>query len=139
MQSDVSGRILMIRATKKIIVKSVRHFYEVRVKNKCPTTPVVLVRAKMPCELSVKTHKKSIPQQTRKSTTIPRPPFESSQRREFKYAMSTFVHFIFDLFFKIIFQIVSEQKRHGKFGFTSLNILVQRSQTLLRCLGLSGN
>ena len=45
MQSGVSCRILMIRATKKLflIVKSVRHSYEVRVENKCPAIPVVLV------------------------------------------------------------------------------------------------
>ena len=45
MQSEISGRILIIRATKKLflIVKSVQHFYEVRVEDKCPTLTVVLV------------------------------------------------------------------------------------------------
>ena len=45
MQSGISGRILMVRAAKKVIFncESVRHFYEVRVEDECPTIPVVLV------------------------------------------------------------------------------------------------
>ena len=46
----------------------------------------------------------------------------------------TFLCDPFLLFFKITFQITSEQKRYGRFGFASSNALVQMSRVLLRCL-----
>ena len=51
----------------------------------------------------VHAHGKLIPEKTRRATTNPRPPLESSRREEVKYAVSIFCVIHFDLFFKIKF------------------------------------
>ena len=57
----------------------------------------------------VDAHEKPIPQRTKRATTISRPPLESSRRGEFNSAGIIFVKVILT-FFKITFQIMSEQK-----------------------------
>ena len=47
----------------------------------------------------VHTHEKPISGKTKRATTIPRPPLERSWRKEFKSTLTTFVKFIFGLFF----------------------------------------
>ena len=58
----------------------------------------------------IRVDKKIIPEKTVRATTIPRPPLESSRRGESRSAWSIFVKFIFDLFYKITFQIMPKQK-----------------------------
>ena len=55
------------------------------------------MQLQLDCGPPVETHEKSIAGRTRRATTIPRPPLESSQRGESKSALTIFVKFIFDL------------------------------------------
>ena len=55
-------------------------------------------------------HEKSICLRTRRVATVPRPPLESSRRREFRPAWYISVKFIFDLFFRLTFQILPRQR-----------------------------
>ena len=58
----------------------------------------------------VETHKKLICQRTVRATTTPRPPLESSRQGESKPAETILVKVILTSFFKITFQIMSQQK-----------------------------
>ena len=57
----------------------------------------------------VETHKKTIAGQTRRATTIPRPPLENSQPGKSRSALTIFVNLIFELFFQNNFPTIAQK------------------------------
>ena len=93
-------------------------------------------------DCSPTTHtQKPIPEQTRRVTTISRPPLESSWRGGLISFEYNFVWSILTSSFKMTFQKMPEQKYTQKNRIRLVNYsctVVLGSQVLLRCLGLFG-
>ena len=88
----------------------------------------------------VETHEKSIPGQTRRTTTISKPPLESSWQGDSKSAWSSFVKVILTFFRNNFPNNVRTSLDQADSDLPCwIYTLVQRSRALLRCLGSSGN
>ena len=64
---------------------------------------------------------KIICRKTERATTIPRPPLESSRQEESKSILTILVKFVFSLFFRITFQILSRENSQSRIGFALSN------------------